>query len=167
MVRIIYFVMLMVSASVVASCSSHQASSSSAPLTVKADVPVMGSRPLTAMPKAVVYKMNGDYSSLVPVTLDASRSKIVSYPAPTDLSEQSTPLPLGNGWYLDRRGGIGPNTAFLKYTYPQYMSLPQAPSPSALLCDIVADARVTETKVLPMTLGQALADTASLHKYID
>lgn len=166
MVRIIYMVMLMVSASVISSCSTHKAAADPAPLTVKADVPVMGSRPLGVLPKAVIYKMNGDYASLVPVTLDASGNKIASYPAPTDLSEQSMPLALGDGWYLDRRGGIGPNTAFLKYTYTEYMAMPKAPSPSSLMADIVAKAKVTETKVLPMTLNEALADTAALQKYV-
>jgi len=149
------------------SCSAGKAASSAAPLTVKADVPVLNSSPQASMPKAVIYKMNGDYASLVPVTLDASGQRLLSYPAPTDLTERSTPLAIANGWYLDRRGGVGLGTAFLKYTYSEYMALPSAPSPSSLMADIVPGAKVTEVKVLPMTLNAALADTAALKQYAD
>lgn len=118
-----------------------------------------------ALPKAVIYRMNGDYAQYVPITLSRSGKQVISYPAPTDLNANSTPLDLGDGWWLDRRGGIGPNTAFLDYTYDQYRSLKEAPSPSTLLKHVKSEAKVTEFKALPITLGEALADPAALQQY--
>lgn len=147
------------------SCSSGKEASASAPQLVANAVQPLSSKPLNTLPKAVIYKMNGDYSQLVPVNLDASGKQLLSYPAPTDLTESSTPISIGNGWYLDRRGGVGKNTAFLKYTYAQYMALPAPPSQAELLSAIDPKATVTEVKVLPITLSQALSDTAVLKQY--
>ena len=167
MVRIIYMVMLMASLSAIVSCSTGKAAPQDSSLTVKADVPVLNVSPQAAMPKAVIYKMNGDYASLVPVTLDPSGRRLMSFPAPTDLTEASRPLAIANGWYLDRRGCVGLNTAVLKYTYEQYMALKSVPTPSALMADIVPGAKVTQVKVLPMTLNAALSDTASIKQYAE
>ena len=54
-------------------------------------------------PPVYVYKTKKDYSQYVPVMLSADRSRIVSYPDPTDVrrgSGYATPSPLKNGyWY--------------------------------------------------------------------
>lgn len=165
MIRIIYMVIFFASAAIAASCSAQKGASETESLTAKANVRVMGSTPVSALPKAVIYKMNGDYASLVPVTLDPSRTGLASYPAPTDITESSAPLAIGNGWYLDRRGGIGPLTAFLKYTYNEYMALPSVPSRAQLMADIVEGAKVTQVRALPITVNAALADTAALKQY--
>ncbi len=118
-----------------------------------------------AMPKAVIYRTNGDYRLNVPITLDASRSSVVSYPAPTDISPDMEPLCLADGWLLDRRG-VSENTAFTTYTYSSYMTLPSAPSPQQLLESVIPSARVVSLKVLPITLSEAVADTTAVNTMI-
>lgn len=94
----------------------------------------VASRPLAALPVQRIYKMSGDYANLVPVTLDAN-GNLASYPGPRDLSETQKPLALIDGWYLDRRG-IAANTAFLDYTYEEYMALDKVPSNAELMAHI-------------------------------
>ncbi|MCC8118887.1 MAG: hypothetical protein LIP09_09125 [Bacteroidales bacterium] len=124
------------------------------------------SRNAAALPKAVIYKMNGDYSQYVPITLSRSGKQVISYPAPSDLTANSTPLEIGDGWWLDRRGAIGNHTAFLTYTYDQYRALKQAPTSDELMNHIKSEAKVSEYKTLPITLNEALKDPSQLQQYI-
>lgn len=74
---------------------------------------------------AIVYKTKKDYAQYVPVGMNEDKTKIVSYPDPSDvyyLGKLSYPTPLENGYLLDNRG-IGPNVAFLNYTYQAYSQL--------------------------------------------
>ena len=90
-------------------------------------------------PPAFIYKMKADYSQLVPVMMDKSRSRIVSYPAPSDLrrgNRLATPTPLDNGFWLDNRG-INEHVAFLTYTYEEYSRLPKAPSMDELMAHLL------------------------------
>lgn len=80
-------------------------------------------------PQAVVYKTIKDYTDLVPVIMNSEKTKIVSYPAPTDIYYQgklAKPTILKNGYLLDNRG-INENVAFLNYTYEEYSRLTEAP----------------------------------------
>lgn len=80
---------------------------------------------VSATASALVYKTRKDYSRYVPVILNDEKTKIVSYPDPSDIYYQgklSYPTPLDNGFLLDNRG-IGPNVAFLKLTYEAYSQL--------------------------------------------
>jgi len=79
-----------------------------------------------ALPPIVVYKTTKDYSKNVAVTLSEDKTRIVSYPAPTDVSARSYPTALNKGYWLDNRG-ISPNTAFLSITYEEYAKLKRAP----------------------------------------
>lgn len=108
------------------------------------------------MPKAVAYRMSGPYSLNVPVNVNAA-GDIVSYPAPTDLGPDSTPIDLGGGWWLDRRG-VSANSVFTRYTYDEYRALKTAPTLSELKAAVIPGARVSETVTLPMTLSEAEAD---------
>lgn len=86
----------------------------------------------------IIYKTTKDYSDLVPVIMDAGRTKIVSYPAPSDLffrSELAKPTGLKKGYLLDNRG-INENVAFLKYTYETYSKLTEAPSLKEMMLNI-------------------------------
>ena len=86
-----------------------------------------------AMPHVIVYKTSKDYSRNVPVVLDDSRSVIVSYPAPTDVTPSVfLPVSLDKGYWLDRKG-ISENTAFLSYTYEEYARMESAPDMDTLL----------------------------------
>lgn len=117
------------------------------------------------MPKAVIYRTSGDYNMNVPVTLNESGTALVSYPAPSDVAHGQTPIPLADGYLLDRRG-IGRNTAFTSYTYSEYAALKAAPSPQELMKSIIPGARVTEAVRLPMTATTAEADTAAVNAMI-
>lgn len=111
------------------------------------------------MPKAVAYRMSGPYADNVPVEIN-SAGDIVSYPAPSDLSEASMPIDLGDGWWLDRRG-VSENSVFTRFTYAEYRALKQAPSLAELKEAILPDACVTQIYRLPMTTQQAVADLAT------
>lgn len=127
---------------------------------------IRASAPLTALPHAVVYRTDGDYDNRVMVTLDDSRTRLVSYPAPTDVSPASVPYVMAGGWLLDRRGGISLNSAFLDWTYEEYSRLPHAPSPAEIMSHIIPGACVTAVKQLPMTATEALADTAAVNTWL-
>ena len=117
-------------------------------------------------PQAIIYRTRHDYSHNVPVTLNATRTRITAYPDPADLRRQAMlPLPLGDGFMLDRRG-IGPNTAFTSYTYEEYAALPEAPKPDSLMARIIDSTPFTELYALPITAAEAQADTASCKRYI-
>ena len=116
------------------------------------------------IPRAVIYKTNGNYADCVPVTLNADGRSLQSFPGPGDVSPDSRPLPLADGWLLDRRGGIGPNTAFLTYTYAQYAALPAVPSMAELMARINKSARVTEA--VRLTIPATPADTAACNRLI-
>lgn len=92
-----------------------------------------------AFPQVFVYKMKKDYSNNVPVIMDNERKRIVSYPAPTDLkrgNSYATPTKLNDGFWLDNKG-IGPNVAFLSYTYEEYADMEQAPAMEELMKSII------------------------------
>lgn len=118
-----------------------------------------------ALPPAVIYKTNGDYRDNVPVTLNAAGTALVSFPSPSDLTEFSTPLPLTDGYLLDRRG-VSENSRFTRYTYDQYRALAAPPSPATLIDSVIPGARITELRRLDITLQQALGDTAAVNDII-
>ncbi len=116
------------------------------------------------IPSAVLYRMNGDYADNVPVNINPG-GRLLSYPAPSDLTEDSRPLEIQPGLWLDRRG-IGPDTRFTTWTYAEYMALPEAPTPGEIGRAIIPEARITETFVLPIPASEAAADTAALIDYL-
>lgn len=92
-----------------------------------------------ARPSAIIYKTVKNYNNNVPVTLNADKSTIVSYPAPTDIyynGNLALPTQLDNGFLLDNRG-IGTNVAFTDYTYEQYAAMKEAPSIEELMHHII------------------------------
>ena len=125
---------------------------------------LISKRAVHEMPKAVAYRMSGDYSDNVPIALNPDGS-VRSYPAPTDLGDASEPVKLAGGWWLDRRG-VGLGSVFTRYTYADYRALPQAPTPRELLDAVIPGARVTAVERLPLTLNEALADTAAVNRML-
>lgn len=89
-----------------------------------------------ALPPVIIYKMVKDYSNFVPVIMDDHKTKIVSYPAITDIKIASKPTALHDGYWLDNRG-ISKNVVFLKYTYEEYAKLPQTPTAAELMNQIL------------------------------
>lgn len=126
---------------------------------------IIGSGPSAALPKAIVYKTNGDFLHNVPITLSADRKEIISYPAPSDISEASLPVQLDEGYLLDRRG-IGPNTAFTVYTYKEYSELKSAPSLKELKKAVIGGAEVIEIIALPMSVGNAAENIPACNRLI-
>ncbi len=116
------------------------------------------------IPRALIYRTNGDYADNVPITVNAAGDQVVSFPAPSDL-RGATPVPLADGWLLDRRG-VSLNTRFTTFTYKEYSEMTSAPSIERLLHSVIPGARVTEVKRLDMTTQQALADTAAINVLI-
>ena len=81
---------LLLCAAAAAGCASHRGDASSEPA-VSAGSPsvppggtIAGGSPQVASPPVLIYKTRKDYSHNVPVIMDASRRRIVSYPAPSD-----------------------------------------------------------------------------------
>jgi len=92
-----------------------------------------------ALAPVLVYKTKADYSHLVPVTLNETGDKLVSFPAPSDLYVNgilAIPVQLDMGYLLDMRG-VQPNTAFTSYTYEAYSKLESAPSVQDLISSII------------------------------
>lgn len=87
------------------------------------------------MPPAIIYKTRKNYDDKVPITLDKTKTKIVSYPDPRDVRESAMPTPLLNGYLLDNRG-VSVNSVFLKTTYSEYANM-QRPSQEWLLSNII------------------------------
>ena len=121
---------------------------------------------VAALPRAVVYRTDRDYSELVAVTLDATGKRIVSFPDPADLrGTDPRPLPLRDGWLLDRRG-VGPRTAFLDISVSDYAALEKAPSADSLLRHVKVRSPFTEMYALPLTADEARRDTAACNRII-
>ena len=81
-------------------------------------------------PPVIVYKTRSDYSNQVAVTLNADKTKIISYPHPRDLyldGKLSKPTDLGNGYLLDNQG-ITTQVAFTNFTFEQYAKLDTPPT---------------------------------------
>lgn len=120
-----------------------------------------------AMIKATIYRTDGNYDNNVTASYNSATGQFISYPAPTDVNAlTSCPLHLVDGWLLDRRGGIGVNTVFLRWTYSEYSKLKQAPSLAELRSAIIEGARVTDVRVLPMSSFDAQRDTAAINRMI-
>ncbi len=117
------------------------------------------------LPKAVLYSMNGDWSQYVPVTLSPDGQSLISFPSPSDVTDLQTPVSVGDGLWLDRRG-INRNTAFTKWTYAEYAALKEVPSPTEILANIIPGARVTEILTLPMTASDASSNPEAVRRLV-
>lgn len=81
-------------------------------------------------PSTIIYKTKEDYNKLVPIILSDDKTKIISYPHPSDIyvsGEYSYPTELKEGYLLDNRG-INKNVAFLNITYEDYSKLERVPT---------------------------------------
>ncbi len=141
--KVFYFILF--SAMCIYSCKSasqintHNHQEVSLPLQdMNSQKPLSGA-PTVSSPPVFIYKTNGDYYYNVPVIMNNDRTQIVSYPAPTDLlmgDALRLPSRLVDGYLLDNKG-IGPNVAFLSYTYEEYSKMQEAPSMSQLMLHII------------------------------
>ena len=89
---------------------------------------------MSATAHLLVNRTKVDHRDQVPVLLSEDGKTIVSYPHPRDVGTPEnlyTPVDLGDGWLLDRRG-VGPNMGFLSTTYAAYSKFELAPSATEL-----------------------------------
>lgn len=117
------------------------------------------------VPMATAFRMSGDYQDNVAVTLDAS-GNLVYFPAPTDITADSRPIDLGNGWWLNRQG-LGQNSVFTKYTFAEYAELPEVPSVSQLKNAILPNAHVTQMIELPWSVNESLEKLPEIKAYLN
>ncbi len=106
---------------------------------IKLELPAANSSAVRS-PQVFIYKTKGDYYNNVPVLMNNERTQIVSYPAPVDLTiggKLRLPTRLVEGYLLDNKG-IGPNVAFLSYTYEEYSKMATAPTMTELMNHIIA-----------------------------
>ena len=97
-------------------------------------------------PPVIVYKTNKDYFDRVPVTLSEDKTRIVSFPAPSDIKingHYTYPTRLSNGYFLDNRG-ISKNSAFLRFTYDDYYTMDNIPTAERLMNYVIDDDPFTE-----------------------
>ena len=84
----------------------------------------------SAGPPLIIYKMKKDYSRNVAVILSEDKTKIVSYPDPTDIfyhGELAYPAKLDNDYLLDNFG-INVNVAYLSITLDEYSNYKDVPT---------------------------------------
>lgn len=112
------------------------------------------------MPKATVFKMSGPYADHVAVTLD-NNGELAYYPAPSDITANSAPVYLGDGWWLNRQG-LGASSVFTTWTMAEYAKLPSTPSPAEIKGHIIPDARVTEFKKTSVSITDAMQNIARI-----
>lgn len=84
----------------------------------------------TSGPPIIIYKTKKNYRQNVAVGLSDDKTKIISYPHPSDVyykGELAYPTKLNKGYLLDNQG-INMNVAFLSISLEQYSSYENAPS---------------------------------------
>ncbi len=112
------------------------------------------------IPKATVFKMSGPYADHVAVTLD-NNGELAYYPAPSDITANSVPVYLGDGWWLNRQG-LGANSVFTTWTMAEYAKLSSTPSPAEIKAHIIPDARVTEFRKTSVSITDAMQNIARI-----
>ncbi|MEI6577230.1 MAG: hypothetical protein WCO63_13720 [Bacteroidota bacterium] len=97
-------------------------------------------------PPVIIYKTTKDFSQYIPVILSEDKKTITSFPDVKDVFYKGVlayPSPLKQGYWLDNRG-IGPQVAFLDYTYKIYANFKTTPPVEELQKHILDKAPLTE-----------------------
>ncbi len=123
------------------------------PQAVELPADVADSRPNYVRLKATVFKMNGDYANNVAVTVGPN-GNLTYFPAPSDLTAESAPVEIGEGWWLNRQG-ISANSVFTKYTFDEYRNLKSTPSPAEIKAMIIPGSEVTDFRQLVLPASEA------------
>ncbi len=139
---------------------SHKGASQAAADIQEAASPVALTGGVAYIPRATVFRMSGPYADHVAVTLGAD-GNLTYFPAPTDISENSLPVYLGKGWWLNRQG-LGPNSVFTTWTMAEYAKLTSTPTAAQIKAHIIPDARVTEFRSTSVLLPDAMRDLSTI-----
>ncbi len=86
-----------------------------------------------------LYKTNKDYSKLVPIRLSSDKKKIIGYPHPKDVLNDSSfnyPTQLYNGYWKDNIG-IDTNTFYLDITLEKYSKLTTPPPIEVMMSKLI------------------------------
>lgn len=121
--------------------------------------------PHAMIPRQTIYRTNGDWNDHVAVRLNPDGS-LAYFPGPGDITAESAPIPVADGWLMDRQGGISTNSAFLKWTYAEYGQLKALPSVAQIKAAIIPYAKVTAVETLPISTSEARQDTALVNRLI-
>lgn len=116
------------------------------------------------MPKATAFVMSGDYSNNVAITLSPD-GNLIYFPAPSDITVDSAPVELGNGWWLNRQG-LGQNSVFTTYTFEDYSKLGSTPSIEELKAAIIPGAKVVQFIELPWTLQEVNSNLNEAKEFV-
>ena len=133
-------------------------------LRLRKPIKIMNSPASNMIPNATAFRMNGDYANNVAVTLSPS-GELIYFPAPTDITADSAPQQLTDGWWLNNQG-LGPNSVFTKYTFAEYAALPEAPSPQQIKQSIIPGASVTQFVELPVKVGNTQGNMEEIITYL-
>ncbi len=117
-------------------------------------------QPAAMMPKATAFRMTGDYADHVAVTI-GDGGRLTYFPAPTDITANSAPLEIGDGWWLNRQG-LGPGSVFTKWTFTEYRALKSVPTQDEIKTAIIPGACVSEFRRLDVTPNEAARDPHAL-----
>ena len=146
-------------------CScTHKTIKEEIPVPVEAVKTEMNSKPVTVYPNATAFRMSGDYANNVAITLSGD-GNLLYYPAPTDITADSAPINLGDGWWLNCQG-IGPHSVFTKYTFAEYSALPETPDRQQLKMSVIPGACETQFVELPYKLRDALGNIEEIKAYL-
>lgn len=124
------------------------------PITVKSSR-IPDSNPVKAVLKASAFRMSGDYQDNVAIGVNPD-GQISYFPDPTDISDDSAPISLGNGWWLNRQG-VRKGYRFTEYTFKEYMSLPAVPGIGQLQKSIIPGAEVTDVRTFDIPASEAVS----------
>lgn len=111
------------------------------------------------LPRAVIYKMNGDYADNVMIQVD-ERGNVVSYPGPHDVRNME-PVALADGWYLSRQG-VSTQSVFTRWSFAEYAALKAVPTIAELKAAILPGAKITELKTLQISQSEALENPQAI-----
>ena len=117
------------------------------------------------IPRATVFKMSGPYADKVAVTLTPD-GRLSYFPAPSDITPESAPVYVGNGWWLNRQG-IGAGSVFTSWTFDEYARLPKTPSPEEIRSHILPDAEVTAFKRTTVLQTNAMKELAKIRQEVE
>lgn len=167
MKRVIFIMAILL---ITGACSRNTSGSVETPNSVVTSLtvtkkPVSGVKPVSAVLKASVFKMSGDYSDNVAIGIGAD-GKLTYFPAPSDIDINSAPVSLGDGWWLNRQG-LGKGYRFTRYTFEEYSKLPEVPSMQELLDAVIPGAVVTEIRMLDIPAPEAMDRIEEIKTILD
>lgn len=119
---------------------------------VKLPTNSLNTGPRYHMPKATAFRMTGDYANNVAVTIGPD-GNLVYFPDPRDISDDSCPLEIGDGWWLNRQG-LSAGSVFTKWTFEEYRNLKSVPSAKEIKEAIIPGAVVSDFRYIPVSINK-------------